>query len=121
MRKMENCSYDAGELLDLMRFDAEGLLMEAKHLFGDKIPTCESQSHRAIRALEQIEIRLSQIMAQTQPGDGVMEKVSPLYRLRERLEKFLAVHETVAILERRCRDPHGLDCFGIELPKKETE
>lgn len=116
MPALVGCSYDAGELLDLMRFDTEGLLLECKALFGDKMPDCPSQSTRAHRALCLIAKRQQELRDQrrTEKWDEFMR----LTRMRNRLEKFLSVHETVCILERRHRDPNGLDCFGFDLPRQ---
>lgn len=112
---MTMTNYNAGELLDIMRFDVEGILVECKTMFGDEMPTCQSQSHRAKRALDLIEQRQKEFRETKEAKNW--DKFMRLSRMRNRLEAFLAVHETVCIMERRERDPHGLDCFGIELPK----
>lgn len=109
-------NYDAGDLLDLMRFDVEGILLECRTMFGDEMPTAPSQSHRANRALSLIACAATQARA-----EGDKTRLFRLYKMRNRLERFLAVHETVRILEMRDRDPWGLDCFGFDIPKKEEE
>jgi len=119
-KPMPGCTYNAGELLDLMRFDTEGLLIDCKTLFPGRMPECLSQSHRAKRALDLIEERMDRLREDTDV-QAIRETIFELFKLRNRLEKFLAVHECVNILERRHRDPDGTDCFGFDLPKKEEE
>lgn len=74
------------ELLAEMRFDIESDLQELAKLYPDKIPTCPSQSHRALRALECV---------------STANKLDrKLLRYRARLKDFLAVHRSVVLLQR---------------------
>lgn len=113
----DGCDYNAGELLDLMRMEIEWLLIDCKSLFPGLIPDCLSQSHRAKRALDLIREKMERLRDEDTDIETVRRSIFRLIRIRTRLEKFLAVHETVNILERKHRDPHGLDCFGIEVQK----
>lgn len=111
MPALRGCDYDCGKLLDEMRPEVEALLEESKAMFGDRIPTCDSQSHRALRALDCIKEKRDEIR-----GEKLAvwwPKYMRITRISNRLEKFLAVHDAVNILERRTRDS-SLDVFGYD-------
>lgn len=111
--KLPDEAYNAGKLLDAMRPGVEKLLEECRQMFGKHIPGCPSQSHRAIRALQLLDARVKYLHLAGAPCDAV----TPLYHLRERLEKFLAVHQTVCLLETLHRNP-DFDVFGHEQQKQ---
>lgn len=103
-------AYNAGKLLDAMRPEIEKLLEEqCRPMFGKWLHSCPSQSHRAIRAREMVNERVDQLHKAGAPID----EVTPMYRIRERLEIFLAVHQAVCLLEKRYNNPE-FDVFGYE-------
>ena len=75
----------ATELLDLQRFDVERLLTDCRSLFGDRLPPCPSQSHRALRAITLLQRRLA--IGETP------EEQAGLLHVPDRLQRFLAVHQ----------------------------
>lgn len=93
----------AEELLEQLRPGIEEILEKARDKFGDEIPTCTSQSLRAIRALEAIDQFLSM---QRLMGLSVMEKEN--YRIhswRAPLKDFLCVHRAVVLIQHAsCQD-----------------
>lgn len=109
-------AYNAGKLLDAMRPEAEKLLEECRKMFGIHMPECQSQSHRAIRALHLLEGKIKEMHLVGAPIDFI----TPLFHLRERLEKFMAVHQTVCLLETRYRNPE-FDVFGHENKTEENQ
>lgn len=98
--------YDCGKLLDSLRPQAENDLQACAGFFSpDKIGTCQSQSFRAIKALECINTFLD-----VQRTLGVMafnEHVQNWIQMRERLRDFLAVHRTVVLCEHDASKRHG--------------
>jgi hypothetical protein len=101
-------AYNAGKLLDAMRPEVEKLLEEhCRPLFHSSLPSCRSQAHRAIRAIHLLNERVDALHHIGAPCD----RISELYCLRERLEKFLSVHRTVCLLEARYNNP-TFDVYG---------
>lgn len=81
----------AGELLAAMRPHVEHVLNKYKDI--DDIPQCPSQSLRAMRTVDHI----NKQMSTTNHSD--LNVRMELIKDREKLEKFLAVHTTVVMLE----------------------
>ena len=76
------------EMFSEMRFNVEGVLRELAQEFPD-IPTCESQSHRAMRALDEL---------------AKVKMTRARFRQIDQLKDFLAVHRAVTLLEQRERN-----------------
>jgi hypothetical protein len=77
------------ELLAVQRFNIEGILIELMKIYD--LPTCESQSLRAKRALEAVDTALA-----AKPAFSHFKK---LLRHRDALSDFLAVHRTAELLD----------------------
>lgn len=72
---------------ETMRFEVEGILMDAKTAFGDVVPSCKSQSLRAKRVIDLINAL------------ELRDRV-PWFRRRDTLENFLILNSAIRILER---------------------
>ena len=96
----------AEQLLDEMRPEVERILQQCDAEFNGAIGGAPSQSLRAHNSIRKI----------TEVSDDrstAVQRRFALNKLKWRLEKFLAVWETVRIIERRGRDAK-LDIFGID-------
>ena len=87
-------AYNAGKLLDELRPGVEEVLQELAKCWPDVIPTCPSQSLRARRAVEALNAVLS--LSREEKAKDMRQK--------QKLREFLAVHETVTLMESRWRE-----------------
>ena len=77
---------DLVETHDTMRFEVEGILIDARKAFGDAIPTCLSQSHRAKRTIDCVN------------GLPLRERVHWMKRSGV-LQRFIVLNSAIRILE----------------------
>jgi hypothetical protein len=95
-----NIDYDCGRLLDDMRPEVEKILV--KH--GELYPLSQSLRTHVLIA------KLAEVAPKALNSEWMAFQVD-----MDRLRAFLAVHETVRIIERRSRD-EKLDVFGYQSP-----
>jgi len=78
---------DLIETHEIMRFEVEGILIDAATAFGDVVPTCKSQSLRARRVVAHLNTLT------------LGERASWLNR-KGTLENFIILNSAIRILER---------------------